>query len=387
MVSNANSKLNNPQVRDKKCATCRHYEQSPLRRRGWCRNPLLYDRHTNHLVEEDTLACSRGFGSVDYWEPLVLRDGRAALTRREKQQARAASLEADKQIGEEMAGEDGPEDEVGEPLLAGSNGNNGSNGVAPIPSQRLETTLPDIPPTIVQKPIRSQTRINTAVQPTVLRSVGNPLPSPNDRSRSRLRLFGRKKVTTITQPVPQPPMTFGRRIQVYLLARPWLPLLLGLLIVLVGGGAMLARNGGLDNVPFLSAFLRSETPTVSVPTATATVILIDAPQPTMAMMPTVPVIASPAATPPPPPPTVEVPTALAVGVFAQTTSDLNVRADASVRAARVTTLSAGATVKIIEGPKQADGITWWKVTNIPGQPADKVGWCSGQFLKPVAPPQ
>src|SRR3954470_13474393 len=54
--------------RERKCATCRHYQPSPLWRKGWCRNPLLYDRNTNHLVEADSLACNRTF--IDYWEPL-----------------------------------------------------------------------------------------------------------------------------------------------------------------------------------------------------------------------------------------------------------------------------------------------------------------------------
>src|SRR3954468_14796537 len=55
--------------RDRKCSTCRHYQPSPLWRKGWCRNPLLYDRNTNHLVEADSLACNRTF--IDYWEPIV----------------------------------------------------------------------------------------------------------------------------------------------------------------------------------------------------------------------------------------------------------------------------------------------------------------------------
>ena len=55
--------------RDRKCSTCRHYQPSPLWRKGWCRNPLLYDRNTNHLVEADSLACNRTF--IDYWEPLT----------------------------------------------------------------------------------------------------------------------------------------------------------------------------------------------------------------------------------------------------------------------------------------------------------------------------
>src|SRR5207244_4100625 len=54
--------------RERKCSTCKHYQPSPLWRKGWCRNPLLYDRNTNHLVESESLACNRTF--IDYWEPM-----------------------------------------------------------------------------------------------------------------------------------------------------------------------------------------------------------------------------------------------------------------------------------------------------------------------------
>ena len=54
--------------RERKCSTCKHYQPSPLWRKGWCRNPLLYDRNTNHLVEADSLSCNRTF--IDYWEPI-----------------------------------------------------------------------------------------------------------------------------------------------------------------------------------------------------------------------------------------------------------------------------------------------------------------------------
>src|SRR5438270_7530963 len=60
--------MNPAKNRDRKCSTCRHYQPSPLWRKGWCRNPLLYDRNTNHLVEADSLACNRTF--IDYWEPI-----------------------------------------------------------------------------------------------------------------------------------------------------------------------------------------------------------------------------------------------------------------------------------------------------------------------------
>jgi hypothetical protein len=36
-------------------------------RRGWCRNPRLYSPQESHLVDQDSLDCSRGLGSL--WEP------------------------------------------------------------------------------------------------------------------------------------------------------------------------------------------------------------------------------------------------------------------------------------------------------------------------------
>jgi hypothetical protein len=53
---------------ERKCQTCRHFEPSPIRRMGWCRNPLLYSPHQSHLVDQNDLDCGRGLGN--YWEPI-----------------------------------------------------------------------------------------------------------------------------------------------------------------------------------------------------------------------------------------------------------------------------------------------------------------------------
>lgn len=53
---------------ERKCQTCKHYEPSPIRRMGWCRNPLLYSPQQSHLVEQTDLDCGRGLGN--YWEPI-----------------------------------------------------------------------------------------------------------------------------------------------------------------------------------------------------------------------------------------------------------------------------------------------------------------------------
>jgi hypothetical protein len=50
------------------CGTCLYYEPSPLRRKGWCRNPNLVDGYVKRLVELNEYNCYRMF-SIDFWEP------------------------------------------------------------------------------------------------------------------------------------------------------------------------------------------------------------------------------------------------------------------------------------------------------------------------------
>ncbi len=70
----------------RRCINCRHYEPSPLRGKGWCRNPLLHKRTENFLVDGRSLRCRTTFR--DYWEPVPQADvvahssKKSALTRR-----------------------------------------------------------------------------------------------------------------------------------------------------------------------------------------------------------------------------------------------------------------------------------------------------------------
>jgi hypothetical protein len=61
----------------RRCSTCRHFQPAPLWRKGWCRNPLLYAPHQNHLVDERDLDCNRGMG--DYWEPAEIEEEELAI--------------------------------------------------------------------------------------------------------------------------------------------------------------------------------------------------------------------------------------------------------------------------------------------------------------------
>lgn len=65
------------------CQTCKHYEPSSVWRRGWCRNPRLYSPQQSHLVEQDSLDCSRGLGSS--WEAADASAADRPAERAEKQ--------------------------------------------------------------------------------------------------------------------------------------------------------------------------------------------------------------------------------------------------------------------------------------------------------------
>jgi hypothetical protein len=52
---------------DRTCLTCKHFEPSSIRRKGWCRNPLLFSPQQSHLVHDDDLDCGHRLGN--YWEP------------------------------------------------------------------------------------------------------------------------------------------------------------------------------------------------------------------------------------------------------------------------------------------------------------------------------
>jgi hypothetical protein len=71
--------------------------------------------------------------------------------------------------------------------------------------------------------------------------------------------------------------------------------------------------------------------------------------------------------------------ALAVGGSAAITDDgVNLRKDASTSADVVTVLSRGQVVSIVEGPREAEGYTWWNVALADGT----TGWVVADFLAP-----
>src|SRR5204863_331527 len=64
------------------------------------------------------------------------------------------------------------------------------------------------------------------------------------------------------------------------------------------------------------------------------------------------------------------------------TDPLNVRAEPSAGSAVVTTLSEGARVRLLEGPKASEGHNWWRISRESG--IFSLGWAIDEYLAPVA---
>ncbi|MGQ9715092.1 MAG: SH3 domain-containing protein [Anaerolineae bacterium] len=61
--------------------------------------------------------------------------------------------------------------------------------------------------------------------------------------------------------------------------------------------------------------------------------------------------------------------------------DLRLRAAPSLRGETLSFVKEGTLLRVLEGPVEADGYTWWRVQS----PEDQVGWAAGQWLAPEQP--
>jgi hypothetical protein len=90
-------------------------------------------------------------------------------------------------------------------------------------------------------------------------------------------------------------------------------------------------------------------------------------------------------------PTVAVPPSNIIGVngwvqVANTGRGLVVRANPSKSGARLTVIPDGTKARVIDGPKAADGITWWKVDSYNSKDPSASGWCASTYLTPTSAP-
>lgn len=338
--------------RDRKCSTCRHYQPSPLWRKGWCRNPLLYDRNTNHLVEADSLACNRTF--IDYWEPITGPTPQVAPQARYTKPRIAPSIP----IGTTDA--QGNRDVV--------TGNTPASGMAALTEEETlgkESAPTREPPKLsfVMSDFEAHEHSENGSKVTrMIEQIPGPAPvadpAPNNKAVS-------VTLNTAAERIRQ-----ARKQQARLLnsSTGRVALIIAAVIVLaaiVGGIYMAAKGQGALKNP---SVLPSPSVTRPAPTPTGFGEVTATPVPTN--------------TPIPPPPGV-----MGVNGWAQVkTSGLTMRATPGLSGAKVTVLSNGMTARIIGGPETADGITWWKL-DATSKNAKWVGWCSGQFLAPVPPPK
>ena len=106
------------------------------------------------------------------------------------------------------------------------------------------------------------------------------------------------------------------------------------------------------------------------------------PTPTQSLLPTsIPTVAAPQpTTAPTAEPAAAVAADLAIGDNAKVTGagagGLNMRSGAGKGHARIKTLSDGAVLKVIGGPKEANGYTWWEVRDEAGT----TGWVASEWL-------
>ncbi len=330
-----------PKNRDRKCSTCKHYQPSPLWRKGWCRNPLLYDRNTNHLVEADSLACNRTF--IDYWEPVTGPTPGVAPQARSSKPRIAPSIPI------------GTTDAKGNRGVV--TGNTPASGMAAAAHAELDP-LPTAPG-------REVPRL----------SLVTPDYQPGDSKRAK----DSSKVTRMIEQIEvsgdelQPAPTAAERIRQARKQRPGslsstrnriilAVVALAILLASAGGGFLLLRGKQPSKV---SGVIPTPSVTRPIPTPTG---YGDA-------------TATPVAVPTPVPPPAGT---LGANGWAQVKAGggLSMRAVPAKGGAKVAVLPDGTVAKVGAGPKDADGVTWWKL-DVPGKGS---GWCAGQYLTATSPP-
>lgn len=359
--------MNPAKNRERKCSTCKYYQASPLWRKGWCRNPLLYDRNTNHLVEADSLACNRTF--IDYWEPIDGPEANAGSNgagRTKPRIAPSVPLEQVDRRGSRSATNGAtPPQEV--------------QGVQGLPPRQVLT----LAPTHKKSPLAAFARdteldedetafsrdpLATAEIAQTAGPAEVPVQSTTRQSaRPAARQPGRAQAAAGAPGVWRRPLPIVR-------APLWLALVL-LAVVAIGLGGYFASRQAPKKTPATPAAVA--TSTLAMPTATGfgDATSTPVPQPTAVAPATVPAPAVPAGV-------------LGPGAYALTTTGLSVRQSATTKATRLTSLPAGAKVHIVAGSQSqtADGYTWWEIDQWDATNAARTGWCAQNFLKVTTGP-
>ena len=354
MRERTSGQMNPSKIRERKCSTCKHYQPSPLWRKGWCRNPLLYDRNTNHLVEADSLACNRTF--IDYWEPIT----GPAHTVGTSHSGRGARPRIAPSIPMEMM------DARGQRVT--HTGITPVAGMAAATDEELErgqargeaayVQVGEVARELSDDP--HSTLVISQIEGPALNGTGTEPVEGLTKPQERVGARAAARKTKVSRP-PQRPIIFGMgRDRLLLIGATALVLV----VALVSGLVLLGQTRlGARNVPATATAAPLPTPTgFGDPTATAP------PAPTVT---------------PVPPPASDV---IGIGGWVEATSNVIIRSDATTSGERLGVLKSGTKAHVTEGPREANGFTWWKVDRYDPNSPEASGWCAGQFLKPIPPP-
>lgn len=333
--------------RDRKCSTCRHYQPSPLWRKGWCRNPLLYDRNTNHLVEADSLACNRTF--IDYWEPVTGPAHPVGPQGRPNRPRIAPSIPVN------------TTDPKGRRSIV--TGNTPAAGMAAVNDleEAAAAVGRDGRKLVVVKPGYEPEDDELGEDPAKVTRQIEQVPGPESEDVQRTAA---QRIRAARNKQRSPYLDYKT-----MQGRITLLLLAVVVLAALAGGAMVLGRQGDGRVAGV------------VPTPSVTQVV---PTPTGLGDATTTPLAVPTQPPAPPPPS----DVIAVNGWAQVRANggLSVRESPGTSSRRVTVLRDGVKARVVEGPQEAAGLTWWKIDSFdPANPAT-TGWCAAQFLVPTTAP-
>jgi hypothetical protein len=139
---------------------------------------------------------------------------------------------------------------------------------------------------------------------------------------------------------------------------------------------MLFRNAAESATPTapVAAVMTPEASPTAAPTVAPTAAPTAAPTPRPTSPPTVAPTSAPTVAP--------TPAGLRPGVAAivdtGSTDGLRLRRDPGQAGVTLRSIRSGERLTLLEGPREVDGMAWWKV-----QYANEQGWVAGAFLKPA----
>jgi|GEM_PF-1365272 len=319
--------------RNRKCGNCRYFEPAPLWRKGWCRNPRLYDRRANHLVDASTIDCEQVFRARIYWEPVPTPE-----------------------MGEEIQGNISPFSGIN-PADAGVNSADGGR------TPRVPTDGILRPAVTTKQPLinRVISREKTAALPSLVKKPSN----------------ARK---WLLENIPYYDKVDGPISRInWMIAIPSLIIGLAVLIILLnvlGGGKKsdLSSNAGANGTGTPASTTVSDIAAIPALTTASSTLDPKLATPTLSN-------ALPTATPEPAKTTTSATDQRAKVVNTGTSKSLNLRKDTSTKDDKniLVRVPEGETVTIIGAPRFAEGIEWWQI-NYKGQ----VGWASKDYLQKIS---